>query len=46
MGIKEAAIYLDNQYNTYYAGQTVNGRIEYIFDSPKKVRGEYNANWK
>lgn len=39
MGIKEAAIYLNNQYNTYYAGQTVNGRIEYIFDSPKKVRG-------
>ncbi|XP_039758552.1 arrestin domain-containing protein 17 [Pararge aegeria] len=39
MGIKEAAIYLDNQWNTYYAGQTVNGRIEYVFDSPKKVRG-------
>lgn len=40
MGIKEAAIYLDNQWNTYYAGQTVNGRVEYVFDSPKKVRGE------
>ncbi|CAH0399343.1 unnamed protein product [Chilo suppressalis] len=39
MGIKEANIYLDNQFNTYYAGQTVNGRIEYVFDSPKKVRG-------
>ncbi|CAG9791080.1 unnamed protein product [Diatraea saccharalis] len=39
MGIKEANIYLDNQCNTYYAGQTVNGRIEYVFDSPKKVRG-------
>ncbi|CAK1542140.1 unnamed protein product [Leptosia nina] len=39
MGIKEAAIFLDNQWNTYYAGQTVNGRIEYVFDSPKKVRG-------
>ncbi|XP_068622515.1 arrestin domain-containing protein 17 [Battus philenor] len=39
MGIKEAVIYLDNQLNTYYAGQTVNGRIEYVFDSPKKVRG-------
>ncbi|XP_061379666.1 arrestin domain-containing protein 17 [Danaus plexippus] len=39
MGIKEAVIYLDNQWNTYYAGQTVNGRIEYVFDSPKKVRG-------
>ncbi|XP_049871660.1 arrestin domain-containing protein 17 [Pectinophora gossypiella] len=39
MGLKEATIYLDNQFNTYYAGQTVNGRIEYVFDSPKKVRG-------
>ncbi|XP_047506425.1 arrestin domain-containing protein 17 [Pieris napi] len=39
MGLKEAVIYLDNQWNTYYAGQTVNGRIEYVFDSPKKVRG-------
>ncbi|CAG4944142.1 unnamed protein product [Parnassius apollo] len=39
MGIKEAVIYLDNEFNTYYAGQTVNGRIEYVFDSPKKVRG-------
>ncbi|XP_045500867.1 arrestin domain-containing protein 17 [Colias croceus] len=39
MGIKEAVIYLDNQWNAYYAGQTVNGRIEYVFDSPKKVRG-------
>lgn len=40
MGVKEANIYLDNQYNTYYAGQTVNGRIEYVFDKPKKVRGK------
>ncbi|CAH2049372.1 unnamed protein product, partial [Iphiclides podalirius] len=39
MGIKEATIYLDNDLNTYYAGQTVNGRIEYVFDKPKKVRG-------
>ncbi|XP_053611866.1 arrestin domain-containing protein 3 [Plodia interpunctella] len=39
MGLKEANIYLDNQLNTYYAGQTVNGKIEYTFDSPKKVRG-------
>ncbi|XP_060804666.1 arrestin domain-containing protein 17 [Amyelois transitella] len=39
MGLKEANIYLDNQLNTFYAGQTINGRIEYVFDSPKKVRG-------
>lgn len=43
MGLKEANIYLDNQWNTYYAGQTVNGRIEYVFDSPKKVRGEIHT---
>lgn len=41
MGIKEATIYLDSQFNTYYPGQTINGRIEYTFDSPKKVRGEF-----
>lgn len=40
MGLKDAVIILDNQWNTYYAGQTVNGRIEYEFDSPKKVRGK------
>lgn len=39
MGLKECQIILDNQWNTYYAGQTVNGRVEYVFDSPKKVRG-------
>ncbi|KAL4704454.1 hypothetical protein ACJJTC_019553 [Scirpophaga incertulas] len=39
MGIKEANIYFDNQCSIYYAGQTINGRIEYVFDSPKKVRG-------
>ncbi|KAG7300439.1 hypothetical protein JYU34_016060 [Plutella xylostella] len=39
MGLKEANIVLDNQFNTYFPGQTVNGRVEYVFDSPKKVRG-------
>lgn len=39
MGLKDCQIILDNPYNTYYAGQTVNGRVEYIFDSPKKIRG-------
>lgn len=38
--MKEARIVLDNEYNTYYAGQTLNGRIEYEFDGPKKVRGK------
>lgn len=39
MGLKDCQIIFDNPYNTYYAGQTVNGRIELNFDSPKKVRG-------
>lgn len=38
--MKEARIVLDNEYSTYYAGQTLNGKIEYEFDSPKKVRGK------
>lgn len=40
MGLKECQIVLDNPWNTYYAGQTINGRAEITFDSPKKVRGE------
>lgn len=38
--MKDARIVLENEYNTYYAGQTLNGRIEYEFESPKKVRGK------
>jgi len=52
MGLKDCLIVLDNQWNTYYAGQTVNGRVEFTFDSPKKVRGivikftgEANTEW-
>ncbi|XP_063701127.1 arrestin domain-containing protein 17 [Culicoides brevitarsis] len=39
MGLKDCQIVLDNQWNTYYAGQTVNGHVEFTFDKPKKVRG-------
>ncbi|XP_053657586.1 arrestin domain-containing protein 3-like [Anopheles marshallii] len=39
MGLKECMIELDNPYNTYYAGQTVNGRVTFTFDSAKKIRG-------
>ncbi|XP_026466766.1 arrestin domain-containing protein 17-like [Ctenocephalides felis] len=39
MGLKECQILLDNPWNTYYAGQTINGRVEITFDTPKKVRG-------
>lgn len=52
MGLKSCQIIFDNQWNTYYAGQTVNGRVEITLDAPKKVRGiqitfkgEANTNW-
>ncbi|CAD7093273.1 unnamed protein product [Hermetia illucens] len=53
MGLKSCQIQLDNPWNTYYAGQTINGQVTYTFDSPKKVRGiivrflgEANTNWQ
>ncbi|KRT81933.1 hypothetical protein AMK59_5013 [Oryctes borbonicus] len=39
MGLKECEIIFDNPYNTYYVGQTVNGKVEITLDSPKKIRG-------
>lgn len=41
MGLKEFEIQLDNPWNTYYAGQTVNGNVRFTFDSPKTIRGMY-----
>lgn len=43
MGLKECEIIFDNPYNTYYVGQTVNGRVEITLDSPKKIRGTYES---
>lgn len=40
MGLKACQIIFDNAWNTYYAGQTINGRVEITVDSPKKVRGK------
>lgn len=40
MGLKGCQITLDNPWNTYYAGQTVNGKVVFTFDSPKKIRGK------
>ncbi|KAH8369090.1 hypothetical protein KR009_000593 [Drosophila setifemur] len=52
MGLKGCEVLLDNPWNTYYAGQTVNGQVKLTFDSPKKVRGiiirflgEANTEW-
>lgn len=52
MGLKGCEIQLDNPWNTYYAGQTINGQIKLTFDSAKKVRGiiirflgEANTEW-
>lgn len=41
MGLKGCEIQLDNPWNTYYAGQTINGQVKLTFDSAKKVRGGY-----
>lgn len=41
MGLKGCEVQLDNPWNTYYAGQTINGQVKLTFDSAKKVRGEY-----
>uniref|UniRef100_A0A1I8PWC6 Arrestin C-terminal-like domain-containing protein n=1 Tax=Stomoxys calcitrans TaxID=35570 RepID=A0A1I8PWC6_STOCA len=52
MGLKGCEILLDNPWNTYYAGQTVNGQVNLTFDSAKKIRGiiirflgEANTEW-
>lgn len=52
MGLKGCQIQLDNPWNTYYAGQTVNGQVLLTLDAPKKVRGiiirflgEANTSW-
>lgn len=39
MGLKDCVISLDNPWNTYYPGQTINGSADFTFDAPKKVRG-------
>lgn len=44
MGLKGCQIILDNPWNTYYAGQTVNGKVVFTFDSPKKIRGKEIRN--
>lgn len=41
MGLKDSYIIFDNQWGTYYAGQTVSGRVEINLDSVKKIRGVY-----
>uniref|UniRef100_T1GVS0 Arrestin-like N-terminal domain-containing protein n=1 Tax=Megaselia scalaris TaxID=36166 RepID=T1GVS0_MEGSC len=52
MGLKGCEVRLDNPWNTYYAGQTINGEVALTFDKPKKVRsiiirflGEANTEW-
>lgn len=39
MGLKDCQIQLDNPWNTYYSGQTVNGNVHLTLDSPKTIRG-------
>lgn len=46
MGLKSCEVFFDNPWNTYYAGQTVNGRVDFEFDSPKKIRGKFENSVK
>ncbi|KYQ55050.1 Arrestin domain-containing protein 3 [Trachymyrmex zeteki] len=39
MGLKDFRIAFDNQWSTYYPGQTVTGNIIVVLDSTKKIRG-------
>ncbi|XP_029160939.1 arrestin domain-containing protein 17 [Nylanderia fulva] len=39
MGLKDFRIVFDNQWSTYYPGQTVTGNIIIDLDSTKKIRG-------
>ncbi|XP_014476867.1 PREDICTED: arrestin domain-containing protein 3 [Dinoponera quadriceps] len=52
MGLKDFRIAFDNQWSTYYPGQTVTGNIFVVLDSTKKIRGisvkvkgEANTQW-
>lgn len=40
MGLKDFRIVFDNQWSTYYPGQTVTGNIIIVLDKTKKIRGE------
>ncbi|XP_071567178.1 arrestin domain-containing protein 17 isoform X2 [Temnothorax nylanderi] len=39
MGLKDLRIEFDNQWSTYYPGQTVRGNVIVVLDSTKKIRG-------
>lgn len=40
MGLKDFRIAFDNQWSTYYPGQTVTGNIIVVLDNTKKIRGK------
>lgn len=39
MGLQNCEITLDNPWNTYYAGQTLNGQVKLSLDKDKTIRG-------
>lgn len=39
MGLQDCQIVLDNPWNTYYAGQTLNGQVKLTLNSAKTIRG-------
>lgn len=42
MGLKDFRIVYDNEWSTYYPGQTVTGNIIVVLNSTKKIRGEFD----
>ncbi|KAI4454691.1 arrestin domain containing protein [Holotrichia oblita] len=51
--MKPCSVIFDRPYNTFFAGQTVQGRIEFVLKKSKKIRGillvvkgESNVSWK
>lgn len=43
MGLQDCGIILENPWNTYYAGETVKGKVQLFLTSPKVIRGMCHA---
>lgn len=46
MGLQDCQIILDNPWNTYHTGQTVNGQVKLQLNSTKNIRGKFYFSTK